>query len=58
MRNKKYKIVLFLALILGLGGQSCTDLLDEPLENKFIAENTDYTHTMNFIPFSGKVSLS
>ncbi|MBR9774315.1 MAG: RagB/SusD family nutrient uptake outer membrane protein [Cytophagales bacterium] len=47
MRNKKYKIVLFLALILGLGGQSCTDLLDEPLENKFIAENTDYTQFEN-----------
>ncbi|WP_339924342.1 RagB/SusD family nutrient uptake outer membrane protein [uncultured Cyclobacterium sp.] len=47
MKTNKYTIVLFLALILGLTGQSCTGLLDEPLENKFIAENTDYTQFQN-----------
>ncbi|AKP53821.1 RagB/SusD family nutrient uptake outer membrane protein [Cyclobacterium amurskyense] len=47
MKNNKYRTVLFLALIFGLAGQSCTGLLDEPLENKFIAENTDYTQFQN-----------
>lgn len=32
-----------------LGGTSCTDLLDEPLENQIIAETTDYSRSENMI---------
>jgi starch-binding outer membrane protein, SusD/RagB family len=47
MRTTKYlKYILSLTL---LSVMSCTDLLDEPLENQIIAENTDYTESQNMI---------
>ncbi|MCL6259889.1 RagB/SusD family nutrient uptake outer membrane protein [Aquiflexum sp. TKW24L] len=47
MRTSKYlKYILSLTL---LSAMSCTDLLEEPLENQIIAENTDYTESQNMI---------
>ncbi len=47
-RNNIYikTIVFFIASIMA---SSCSDLLNEPLENTVITENTDYTNTGNMI---------
>lgn len=49
MRPIKY-FTYALAIILGLTfATSCNDLLDKPLENQLIAENTDYTQSSEMI---------
>jgi len=40
--NMKYSLVMVMTLIFSA---SCTDLLDEPLENQVIVEGTDYTRS-------------
>ncbi|WP_439482565.1 RagB/SusD family nutrient uptake outer membrane protein [Cyclobacterium plantarum] len=49
MNIYKYISVLFLVFSAILMGPACTDVLDEPLENEFIAEDTDYTQSENMV---------
>lgn len=49
MNTSNYISVLFLVLSVLFLLPSCTDRLDEPLENEFIADDTDYSRSENMI---------
>lgn len=49
MRTSKHIKYILSVIMVSMFTFSCTDLLDEPLENQIIAENTDYTQSANMI---------
>jgi starch-binding outer membrane protein, SusD/RagB family len=49
MKTSKYTKYILSMMMVAMFTFSCNDLLDEPLENQIIAENTDYTETQNMI---------